>query len=118
MSIEHKIDWDETTVCILTIPEEMGLTDKYIEEILDQLKTKPQSIILKAPIKVHFEKKDRTIFILQSILNSMLTCNHIKRVPGTPTQNGYHRGHENRKKIDIGFVEWQIEKVMEELKKE
>jgi len=59
-----------------------------------------------------------TLDILKSILNSMLTCDHIKRDQPTPTQKGYHRGHEDRKKIDIGFVEYQIEKVIEELKKE
>lgn len=56
-------------------------------------------------------KDSETIIILESILNSMLLCNHVKIKKGTPHQNGYHKGHEDRKKIDIGFVEWKIEEL-------
>ena len=71
---------------------------------------------MRSPLPLYPSTMSDLQLVLTRLLNAMLTCNHIKPDPATPTEKGYHRGHEDRKEIDIGFVECELERVITELK--
>jgi hypothetical protein len=52
----YKIDWDEKTVVVVTVP--ISMCDKDAHDILDKIAQKPSAIVVREGIKIEWHFKD------------------------------------------------------------